>query len=486
MPTIDIALQPKQTAFDRALDKYPVVFYGGAKGGGKSHGLRTIWLKRFFQYPGSRNVIFRRTYQELEDNHIGPLLAAYPSLRDYYNSAKHEIRIPRLESTLMFRYCKREADVLPHQGVEYHSMGIEEAGQWSEWMFWRLYGSNRSGDARIPARCGLTGNPGGLGHQWLKRIFVQKRLKEHELAAGFKPSDFHFVPARVYDNAALMENDPGYVMRLKAEPNEQLRKAYLDGSWDISAGQFFGDFDRDIHVVKPFKVPQHWEWFGGYDYGFGHPASWGWYAGDGDGNVYRVRTLLRAAMHLDEQAAAVHRIEKELVDSGQKRDRFTTFWAGRDCWATRRSISSKGSSDITIAEEFVNGRVVGDNLVTLKPANVHRVLGAAQVRAYLRHEQRVNDEGKPYRWGPRLRYFDTQENEPAIEGLTRMVSDPDNLEDVLKVDATEGDPFTGDDEYDQIRHALMSRPVAATEPRRSRGTSYNDEERPRRASWQTV
>jgi hypothetical protein len=486
VPKIDIELQPKQTLFDRALERYPIVFYGGAKGGGKSMGLRLVWLKRFLTIPGSRNVIFRRTYQELEDNHIGPLLTQYPSLRPYYNPSKHAIRIPGTDSEYLFRYCKKETDVLLHQGIEYHSLGIEEVGQWSEWMFWRLMGSNRSGRADIPARAGLTGNPGGLGHAFLKRLFVQKRLKAHELEAGYVPEDFHFVPARVYDNEALMENDPGYLKRLKAEPNEQLRKAYLDGSWDIAAGQFFGSFDREVHLVKPFDVPSHWEWFGGYDYGFAHPCVWGWWVADERGNIYRVRTIYKAGLHLDEQAAEVHRIESELVAKKWKRSKQTTFWAGRDCWATRHAIQSKGHSDITIAEEFMKPSTVGANIVYLKPANVARKLGAAQLRQRMRFEMRPGPKGVPERWGPQIFFFDTPENEPIVECVTRMVSNPDDIEDVLKVDATEGDPFTGDDGYDEVRHAIMSRPISSTEPRKSRGTSYNDDDVPRRSSWQTV
>lgn len=463
-----------------------VTFYGGAKGGGKSAGLRRVLLSRRFRFPGSTGVIFRRTYQELEDNHITPLFRDFPSLREYYDSSKHRLRFPQVDSELLFRYCKREDDVLAHQGVEYNDLGIEEAGQWSEWMFWRLLGSCRSSRTGVPARTALTGNPGGLGHAWLKRIFVTKRLKPQELEAGFTADDFHFIPARIYDNAALMENDPGYLRNLKAEPNPELRKAYLDGSWDITAGQFFGEFDRAIHVVKPFDIPSHWEWFGGYDYGFAHPCAWGWWVGDENGDIYRVRTLYRAGMHLDEQAAEVHRIEAELVRKKWKRSKQTTFWAGRDCWATRHAIQSKGHSDITIAEEFMKSETVGENIVYLKPANVARKLGAAQVRQRLRHEMRPGPKGELERWGPRMFFFDTPENEPVVECLTRMVSNPDDIEDVLKVDATEGDPFTGDDAYDEVRHAIMSRPIAATETRKSRGTSYNDDDKPRRPSWQTT
>src|SRR3954468_20864726 len=110
MARLEISLQPKQSLFEQSLQTYPVTLYGGAKGGGKSAGLRRVLLIRRFKYPGSRGVIFRRTYQELEDKHIAPLLSEFPSLRPYYNPSKHAIRFPSLDSELLFRYCKKEND----------------------------------------------------------------------------------------------------------------------------------------------------------------------------------------------------------------------------------------------------------------------------------------------------------------------------------------------------------------------------------------
>ena len=174
---LTIELQPKQKLFAQSMEDYPVTFYGGAKGGGKSKGMRTIFLLRRFQYPGSTGAIFRKTYPELEGNHIGPMFQEYPELRQYYNDSKKTLALPN-GSTLQFCYASSEKDLDLYQGREFNDLGIEEAGQWTEAMFWKLMGSNRSSKAGIPSRTALTGNPGGVGHKWLKRIFIERRFNE--------------------------------------------------------------------------------------------------------------------------------------------------------------------------------------------------------------------------------------------------------------------------------------------------------------------
>src|SRR6202142_2580500 len=211
-----IELQPKQKKFLEAIETTPITFYGGAKGGGKSKGLQLIMLLRRFRYAGSTGAIFRRTYPELEGNHIRPLFQAFPALREYWNEAKKLLSLPN-GSTLQFCHCNNEADVDLYQGREFHDLAIDEAGQWPEAMFRRLLGSNRSSTKGILPRAILTGNPGGIGHGWLKRLFIEKRFNERE-----RPSDYAFIQALGDDNSALIDNDPLYVRRLESEPNEAL------------------------------------------------------------------------------------------------------------------------------------------------------------------------------------------------------------------------------------------------------------------------
>lgn len=427
MNEIRIPLQPKQKQFLESIEKHPVTLFGGARGGGKSYALRNIFLLRRFMYPNSTGAIFRKTFPELEANHIRPLLSEHPYLRPFYNESKKILSLPN-GSVLRFCYCEGENDVSIYQGQEIHDLGIDEVGLWEEKVFRTLQGSNRSANPLVKARCAMTANPGGLGHQWLKRLFIERRFKERE-----RPDDYFFIQSLVQDNKALIDNDPDYVHRLNAETNEMLRKAYLYGDWDVAAGQFFGEIRREVHLIKPFLIPHHWNRFGAYDFGFNHPAAFGWFACDEDGNVYLYRELIRPQMRIDQFA---HEIKKH-----DDTERLYPIVAGHDCWA--KKVVMNETSPPTIAEEFSKHGIM------LKKANIDRIQGASQVRNYLAWQGRPNQK-------PRFYIFDTCQL--SYESLVRMLHDPNKPEDVLKVDATEGDINTGDDPYDMIRYGLMSRP----------------------------
>jgi phage terminase large subunit len=432
MIELKIALQPKQSQLLKAMEVTPVLFYGGAKGGGKSRGMRDVFLIRRFKYAGTNSAIFRKTYPELEANHIRPLFQNHPALREYYNESKKLLTLPN-GSTMEFCYASNEADLDRYQGREYDDLGIEEAGQWTESMFRTLHGSNRTSKPGIKPRCLLTGNPGGIGHGWLKRLFVTKQFREREL-----PSDYGFIQATVDDNAALMENDPAYVRRLDAEPNEALRKAFRYGDWDIFAGQFFQEINRDVHFIDPFPIPRHWNRFGAYDFGFNHPGAFGWFANDEDGNTYLYRELIQPGKRVDQWAAQINQHEDSKL--------LYPIVAGHDCWAKKKAMINKNQSDPpTIAEEFQTHDIM------LKQATIDRIAGAAQVRSYLAWRE------KPPLNKPRFYIFKTCPI--SFDCLSRMIHDPDRLEDVLKVDAEDGDVNTGDDPYDMIRYGLMSRPI---------------------------
>lgn len=434
MIDFEIFLQPKQRLFRESIDEYPCTLYGGAKGGGKSYSLRAILLARRFEFPGSNGVIFRRTYPELEANHIRPLFQEFPKLRDFWHESKKLLSLPN-GSTLQFCHCNNEVDIDLYQGREFHDLGIDEAGQWTEAMFRKLQGSNRSSRQGIRARTILTGNPGGIGHTWLKRIFIERRFNDRE-----RSEDYNFIQALVDDNPALIENDPDYVHRLNSEPNEALRKAYRYGDWSIFAGQYFGELRRETHLIKPFKIPEHWNRFGSYDFGFNHPAAFGWFASDEDGNVYLYREYVKAQQRIDQFAHS--------ISSRADTKDLSPIVAGWDCWS-KKAIIKQGSPP-TIAEEFLN------HGITLSRAKIDRVQGATQLRNYLAWQGRP--EAKP-----RLFIFDTCPI--TFDTINRMQVDPDEPEDVLKQDATDGDPLSGDDAYDMIRYALMSRPMLADPPR---------------------
>lgn len=428
MSQIKVSLQAKQKEFMKAIESSPITLFGGARGGGKSYALRNIMLLRRLIYSKSTGAIFRKTYPELEANHIRPLFTEHPYLAQYYHKTNKILELPN-GSTLRFCHCASEDDLGHYQGQEIHDLAIDEVGQWTEGMFRTLMGSNRSAISGIKARALLTANPGGIGHAWLKRLFVEKRFKERE-----RPEDYHFIQSLVTDNKALVHADPDYIHRLNAEPNEALRKAYLYGDWDVSAGQFFGEIRREKHLIKPFHIPPHWNRFGAYDFGYNHPAAFLWFAVDEDGNVYLYRELVKAQMRIDQICAEIKQYEDTL--------KLYPIVAGHDCWA--KKVIMNETSPPTIAEEFQKHDIF------LKKANIDRINGASQLRNYLAWQGRPNET-------PRFFIFDTCPI--SYDCLTRMLHDPNRPEDVLKQDATEGDVNTGDDPYDAIRYGLMSRPM---------------------------
>ena len=429
MQDIRIRLQPKQKQFLKSIENVPITLFGGARGGGKSYSIRNIFLARRLQFPNSAGAIFRRTFPELEANHIRPLFQEHPYLRQFWSESKRLLSLPN-GSTLQFCHCSNEDDIGLYQGREISDLGIDEAGQFTEGMFRTLLGSNRSSIKGVPVRCALTANPGGVGHAWLKRIFIERRFNERE-----RPKDYAFIQSLVQDNQALIANDPDYVHRLQSEPNEALRKAFLYGDWNIFAGQFFQEISKEVHVIKPFKIPEHWNRFGAYDYGFNHPAAFGWFANDEDGNTYLYRELIKARMRVDQFARELN----TFPDTAK----LYPIVAGHDCWTTKNTLREDVLPP-TIAEEFLT------HGLQLNKAVIDRVQGASHLRSYLSWK----DKNPPK---PRFYIFDTCPI--TFDAISRMIHNPDKVEDVLKVDASDGDPLSGDDAYDMVRYGLMSRPA---------------------------
>ena len=281
----------KQLMFFRDRHKY--VAYGGARGGGKSWAVRTNALLMAARYPGITQVLIRRSYPELYSNHIKPFLKMLPKGCYTYNDTKKELTLPN-GSRISFRFCSCDKDLMNFQGTEYDLMYIDEATQFTEEQFRILAACVRGPDEKYPKRCYLTCNPGGIGHQWVKRLFVDRQF-----SPGENGGEYSFIQASVRDNKALMKAQPDYIRQLEALP-PKLRQAWLDGSWSIQSGQFFEEF-RDVpehyadrlytHVIEPFEIPPDWKMYRSFDWGYHRPIYCGWWAVDPDGTVYRILEL---------------------------------------------------------------------------------------------------------------------------------------------------------------------------------------------------
>lgn len=281
--------QPKQIEFLEAEEKN--VGYGGSRGGGKSWCVREKAKICGIAYNGIRMIIIRRTYAEVINNHLAKLKVMLKGIAKY-NKTEKEFNFIN-GSLLKLGYCANDDDADQYQGVEYDLIFIDEATQFSELQLKKIAACCR-GVNNFPKHIFYTANPGGQGHGYIKRIFIDRRFLPNE-----DPSQYRFIRSKITDNQVLMNSDPDYKKTLEALP-PKLRKAWLDGDWDIFEGQFFEEFadkpqhykDRKFtHVIEPFEIPSSWTIYRSYDHGYAKPFSVGWWAVDYDGRAYRILEL---------------------------------------------------------------------------------------------------------------------------------------------------------------------------------------------------
>ncbi len=309
---------PRQAMFLADTHKY--IAFGGARGGGKSWSIRVKSILLAFTFAEIKIMIVRKTYPELEANHIIPFKEMLPQGSYRFNDSKKRMYFPN-GSQIIFRYCSNEKDLEKFQGTECDILFVDEATQFTEMQYKKLVACVR-GVNNFPKRVYLTCNPGGVGHVWVKRLFIDKKYTDYENA-----EEYSFIQSLVTDNKALLKEQPDYMKQLEALP-PKLKEAWLYGNWDIFEGQFFEDFidvpehydDRvNTHVINPFEIPDGWKIYRSFDWGYNKPFSCGWWAVDYDGIVYRILELYGCTKTANEGVkwtppkvfAEIHRIETE-------------------------------------------------------------------------------------------------------------------------------------------------------------------------------
>lgn len=302
---IVISLQPKQRQLERSfsatsLDAPTTLGYGGALGGGKSAAARRVMLKRRAAIPKTDGVIIRRVYDDLKKNHVDPFFRDFPDLLKYYRHTDHELRLPN-GSRILFMFAETEAEVeRKFKGPEFYDIMVDQAEQFNEHEIRTIKTRNRwPGAAPGECKTALFFNPGGVGTEYLRRIFWLKQYTSNE-----HPEDYQFIQAYGWDNFEwfrglgptekafyeltnearfdLFIEKTQYGRELNALP-QSLRAGHLLGSFESFAGQYFaGVWDESKCIIGPSEMNEiiepWWTRWGSTDWGFAHHSCHLWYA----------------------------------------------------------------------------------------------------------------------------------------------------------------------------------------------------------------
>ena len=332
-------------------------------------------------------------------------------------------------SRIIAGHFQAEKDIDAYLGLEYDVIGIEEATTLSSRKHTDISTCCRTSKSNWRPRIYSTSNPGGIGHAWYRSKFIVPFQEKRE-------TETRFVPARVTDNAY---NNPEYRKVLEGLHGWQ-RRAWLDGDWDLAAGQFFTTFRREVHIIPDFDETRAREWFAALDYGFAHYTVFLLACTDADGNLFVVDEHAERMWLPQRHALAIRAMLGRHSISGRRLEigDLKRIVAGTD-------VFSRQSDGTTIAGQYAREGI------SLKPANMDRVNGWAEVL------QRLGDVEA----GVRARMSIHQRCGRLAETLPAMQHDPSRPEDVLKVDCDE-DGVGGDDAADCLRYlvATKSRTVA--------------------------
>jgi phage terminase large subunit len=432
-------LNPKQIEFFNSTTYFTC--YGGAKGGGKSFATDTLAIKYCIEYPGIKVLIIRAHYPELERNHIRPIKARLPTDIYDYNGSSHILTFYN-GSVIIFGHWSGQESENEYQGQDYDVIFMDEATQFSERTFRHLAGCLR-GSNDFPKRYYLTCNPGGVGHFWVKRLFIDRKFKV-DYAHPEKtenPEDYGFIFAKAEDNIIMLEKNPNYLSNISMMHNSD---AMRYGNWDIMGGCYFDNFDPKIHTIKPFKIPKHWQVYRSFDYGLDMFACF-WWVIDEDGRSWCIRSF--EAENLSIQDAA-----KAALDNTLMYEKVVCTYAPPDMWnrqkETGRTIAQIFTANGVPIIRSDNSRVQG-----------HMVMRSLMEMAPLHDEYVIKMLGGPEKAPkelPMLMFFDNVGG--VIEDIQSIQRDEVNPNDCAK------DPHDITHTVDGVRYFCINRSLASEKP----------------------
>jgi hypothetical protein len=428
-----------QTEFLAASERE--VLYGGAAGGGKSYGLLADPM-RYFANPNFNGLILRRTNDELRElifksQELYP--KAYPGAK--WQEKKSQWTFPS-GARLWVTYLERDEDVLRYQGLAFSYIAFDELTQYASPFAWNYMRSRlRSVDPTLPLFMRATTNPGGRGHQWVKKAFIDPspanksfdatdpetgevlRYPEGHAKAGKALFQRRFIPATLKDNPYLYaEGD--YETNLLSLPEMQ-RRQLLEGDWAVADGAAFPEFKLAHHVIEPFDIPHDWRRFRSCDYGYSSYSAVHWFAIDPSYETLIVYRELYLTKHTSKDLGAA-------VMEAERGESIAYGVLDSSCWHQRGQLGP------SIAEEMIN---MGVRWRPSDRSAGSRVAGRNRLHQLLKYDEATQTSG--------IMFFDTCRQ--IISDLPTIPSDPKGGDDI---DVR----YASDHTYDSLRYGIQSRP----------------------------
>ena len=448
------------------------VFYGGARGGGKTDGVLGEFIRHASDYGSDAiGIMFRRERTQLIET-IERSRSIYLPLGCQFHEQDKVWRFPN-GARLRFAYLERDADAEAYQGHSYSRVYVEEIGTFpTEGPVLKLMATLRSG-AGVPVGFRATGNPGGPGHLWVKRRYIDHapggwRLYTDPLTG----LERIYIPSRVSDNHYL---GPDYVQRLRASGSAELVRAWLEGDWNAIEGAFFHEWSNK-NIVAPFDIPQDWIRFRSGDWGSASPFSIGWWAVVQDDYFVGSALLPRGSLvryrewyGTDNPAAGGKGLKltaEQVGDGIAKREASDPKLA----YGVMDPSAFREDGGPSIMERL-NGRIIAAGLASFRAADNTRVAasGSHDRRGPMSgwDAMRARIVGKSGR--PMVYCFDTCV--ASIRTIPVLQHDPDKAEDL----DTESEDHAADD----WRYACSSRPwrrfIAPADPAKDAYRVPNDD-----------